>query len=133
MIEKQTTTGTEGKVDLRALRDAMREGDPGALLGFYAEDAELRAVDAARSEGPAIELNGKAEIGKYLRAVRDGGASRNLKGGAAFGERGVAFVEECRYPGGVRVGVQTMLEIEGGLVVRQSDAVGRGTKERKGR
>lgn len=132
MIEKQTSRGTKGRVDLPALRNAIRGEDPDALLGIYAEDAELRVVDAARPEGPAFELKGRAEIGKFLRAVRDGGASRKLKGGAAFGERGLAFVEECRYPDGVPVWIQTMLEIEGGLVVRQTDAVGRGTKERRG-
>lgn len=132
MIEKQTSRGTKGGVDLRALRDAIRGGDPDALLGFYAEDAELRVVNAALPRGASRKLKGKDQIAKYLRANRDGGASRKLKGGAVFGERGLAFVEECRYPDGGAVSVETMLEVEGGLIVRQTDVVGEGTTEGRG-
>lgn len=42
MIEEETT----GRLDFGALRFAIEDRDPDALLGFYAEDAELRVVEA---------------------------------------------------------------------------------------
>lgn len=124
MSERQTIRGTaRERSDFRTLRDAIRGGDPDVLLGFYADAAELRVVDPTLPR--AFELKGRAEIGKYLRAVRDGGASRVLKGGAVYGGKGIAFVEECDYPDEASISVETMLEVEGGLVVRQTDLVRR--------
>jgi hypothetical protein len=123
MTEKRIARGPEGGLDFRALKGAIQGRDPGVLLGFYAEGAELRVVNPAHPRGHDFELRGRAEVGKYLRAVGDGRARRALKSGAVYGERAIAFVEECRYPDGAKVSVETMLEIEGGLIVRQIDAV----------
>jgi hypothetical protein len=120
-------------MDFGALRDAVESGNLDALLGFYAEEAELRVVDAARPRGAAFELEGRAEIGKYLRTVRDGGTSIAFNGGAVSNDRGIAFVEECRYPDGAQVSVETMLEVEEGLIVRQVDVVSAEPAQRRER
>jgi hypothetical protein len=84
---------TAGRLDFGALRDAIERSDAGALLGFYAEDAELRVVNADTPNGPAFELLGRSEIEKYLRAVCDQGMTCAVegesvdKGGITFGKR----------------------------------------------
>jgi hypothetical protein len=118
----QKTTKT---LDFGALRGAIERRDPDALIGFYADDAEVRVENAALPDGKAFELKGRSQIERYLKAVCEQEVGRALKGGAVFGERSIAFVEACRYQDGGAVSVQTVLEVEGGLIVRQTDVVER--------
>src|SRR5215212_6872770 len=121
VIEEQT----KGGLDFGALRSAIEDKDPDALLGFYAEDAELRVVNAALPDGLAFELRGRAQIERYLRAVCDQQMSCLLEGEAVFGEGSVAFCQVCAYSDGTRVEVRTTLEIADGLIVRQLDVARR--------
>jgi ketosteroid isomerase-like protein len=116
----QKTTKT---LDFGALRSAIERRDPDALLGFYAEDAELRVENAAFPEGRAFELRGRGQIERYLRAVCDQEMACAVRGEALFGERSVAFIEACRYGDGSAISVETVLEVAGGLIVRQIDVV----------
>jgi hypothetical protein len=120
MIEETT-----GRLDFGALRDAIERRDPDALLGFYAEEEELRIVHEALPDGKAFELKGREQIERYLRTICDQEMDCSVEGGAVYGERGIAFVEACRYPDGGAVSVETMLEVAGGLIVGQTDVVGR--------
>src|SRR5687767_12332890 len=55
-----------GRLDFEALRRAIERGDPDAMLEFYADDAGVRVLgDAAVS----FEVEGRAEVAKYLRAI----------------------------------------------------------------
>lgn len=121
MIERETA----GRLDFPALREAIERKDPEALLGFYAEDAELRIENASLPDGKAFELRGRAQIERYLGAVCDQEVGRAVRGEAVYGERSVAFVETCRYSDGAPVFVTTTLEVEGGLIRRQIDVVER--------
>ena len=120
VIEEESTAG---KLDFGALRSAIEGKDPDLLLGFYAEDSELRIVNAALPDGLAFELRGRGQIERYLRAVCDQQMSCLLEGEAVFGEGSIAFCEVCTYPDGTRVEVRTTLEIADGLIVRQLDVV----------
>ena len=113
----------DGRLDFRTLRRGIERGDPDLVIGFYAEDARLSIVDARapRSSRP-FELRGKAEIAKHLRAVYGQNASHRVERDAA-GEGRVRFREDCEYPDGGRVLVETTLEIRGGKIVRQEDLV----------
>jgi hypothetical protein len=117
VIEEEST----GKLDFESLRLAIEGKDPDALLSFYAEDAELRIVNAALPDGVAFELRGREQIERYLRAVCDQQMSCLLEGEAVFGEGSIGFVEVCEYPDGTRVAVRTTLEIADGLIRRQTD------------
>jgi hypothetical protein len=118
VIEEETSAG---RLDFGALREAIEGKDPDLLLGFYAEDSELRIVNAALPDGVAFELRGRGQIERYLRAVCDQQMSCLLEGEAVFGEGSIAFCEVCAYPDGTRVVVRTTLEIADGLIVRQVD------------
>ena len=114
---------TKGRLDFGAMRDAIERKDPDALLGFYAEDAELCIVHEALPEGRAFELKGRAQIERYLRAVCGQDVTCAVRGEAVYGERSVAFVEACSYPHGIPTSISTTLEVEGGLISRQIDVV----------
>ena len=119
MLEDKTTVG----FDFGALREAIERRDPNALLGFYAEDAQLRVENAALPGGPAFELKGKAHLERYLQAVCDQEMHRAVVGEPVFGEGSISFVEVCEYPRGVGISVSTTLEVATGLIGRQTDVV----------
>ena len=54
-----------GKSDFEALRRAIEERDAEMLIGFYADDAELRTVNKNTTPSSPHVLSGKEEISKY--------------------------------------------------------------------
>jgi hypothetical protein len=120
MIEEETT----GSTDREALLLAMERRDPERALGFYADDAELRVVNGDLPGSPEFGLRGRAEIGRYLRAVFDNDAPRRIEV-EVCGEDRVVFAEDCEYPDGARVLVRTTLELVDGRILRHTDVVGR--------
>ena len=119
MIDEETTRG----FDLGTLRFAIEGKDPDLLLGFYAEEAELRIVNATLPDGPAFELKGISQIERYLRAVSDQEMSCIIEGEVVSGEGWITFSEVCAYPDGTEISVETTLEIGEGRIVRQTDVV----------
>jgi hypothetical protein len=121
MVEEETTR----RLDFLALRDAIEKSDADLLLGFYADDAEFRIVNADAWEGSAFELKGTAEIEKYLRAVCDQEMTCTFEREFVFGERRVEFREACEYQDGMRVLVRTTLEMREGRITYQLDVMER--------
>ncbi|MBA3425618.1 MAG: nuclear transport factor 2 family protein [Rubrobacter sp.] len=117
MIGEETT----GRLDFDALRDAIERCEADALIGFYAEDAELRILNGEVLESPAFELRGKAEIERYLRAVCDQEMTCIIEGEVVFADESITFDEMCAYPDGTQISVETTLEIGEGKVQRQTD------------
>jgi len=110
-------------LDFGILRRGIERRDPELVIGFYAEDARLSIVDARDPQRfRPVELRGKAEIAKYLRAVYGQRASHRVERDAADEGR-VRFREDCEYPDGSRVLVETTLEVRDGKIVRQEDLV----------
>jgi hypothetical protein len=120
MIEEEAI----GRFDCGALRIAIEGRDPDALLGFYAQEAELRIQNAALPGGVAFELRGRVQIERYLRAVCDQQMSCTIVGEVFADRESIAFVEVCGYPDGARISVKTTLELdEGGRILRQLEVV----------
>jgi hypothetical protein len=119
MIEEET----KGRLDFLALREAIEGKDPEILLGFYAEEAELRVVHASVPDGVAFELKGRAQIERYLRAVCDQEITCLLDSEAVLGEGSISFAQTCEYPDGTTISVRTTLEVAEGLIGRQIDVV----------
>jgi hypothetical protein len=115
-------------LDFGALRYATERCDPDLLIDFYAEDASLSIVNADAPHTSPFELRGKAEIAKHLRATFGQEASHRVERDAAVGEDRVTFREDCEYPDGGRVMVETTLEVRDGEIVRQVDVVANGAR-----
>jgi hypothetical protein len=111
------------RLNFEALRLAIERCDPDLVLSFYTDDAHLSIANAGSPQGSPFELRGKAEIAKHLRATFGQEASHRVERDAAVGEDRVTFREACEYSDGVRVVVETTLEVREGKIVRQVDVV----------
>jgi ketosteroid isomerase-like protein len=120
-----------GRLDFEALRHAIERGDPGAMLEFYADDAGVRVVDGG---AVSFEVEGKAEVAKYLRAVHARPAIHRVEK-EVLAEGRIHFEEFSECPDGARTVVETRLEIREGEISRQVDVVVRrdGSIRREGR
>ena len=107
-----------GGLDFETLRRAIEGRDAGKLVGFYADDAEVRTVNKNATPSAPRVLRGKEQISEYLRGVCAREMTHRVEG-EVRGENRAAFREACEYPDGVRVlGAQT-LELRDGRIVRQ--------------
>lgn len=111
-----TTTQT---FDLAALKRGIEERDASAQLALYAEDAEVTLIDRAAPPGAPRVLRGRDEIQAWIEDVCGRDMTHRVQH-TVQDERGAAFTEACRYPDGTRVMCATVLEIAGGLVIRQT-------------
>jgi hypothetical protein len=109
-------------LDFETLRHAIERCDPDLILGFYSEEANLSIVNAQAQQSSPFELCGKPEIAKHLRAAFGQETSHRVEG-EVVGEDRVTFREECGYPDGGRVLVETTLEVRDGKILRQVDVV----------
>jgi hypothetical protein len=114
-------------LDFEGLCHAIEHCDLDAMLGFYAEDAQLSIVNADALHASPFELSGKAEIAKHLRATFGQETSHRVEG-EVVGEDRVTFREACKYPDGGRVLVETTLKVRDGKIVRQVDVVTKNTQ-----
>lgn len=107
--------------DLAAFKAAVESGwDVPAILPHYHEDAEYVTVDKNNPPRSPRVRRGRAAIGEYLsKAASDGVRSRIEQ--AVVGDDRAALAFACRYPDGTRVMCNSMLELDGGLIVRQTD------------
>ena len=104
--------------DFEAMRRAIEGLDAEALVGLYADDAELLIVNKSTAPSSPRELRGKEEISEYLRDVCGRAMTHHIHS-EVVGEDRVAFQEDCEYPDGMKVLAATTLDLRDGKVVRQ--------------
>jgi ketosteroid isomerase-like protein len=73
-------TQASGSLDFETLRRAIEDRDADTLIGFYAEDAEVRTVNKNDTPSSPRVLRGKEEISEYLRDVYDRGMTHRVEG-----------------------------------------------------
>ena len=112
------TTQTSGGLDFEAMRRAIGQLDAEALVGLYADEAQIRVVNKNTTPSSPFELRGKEAIGSYLRDVCEREMTHRVEN-EVLGEGRVAFQEACEYPDGVRVLGAETLEVRDGKIVRQ--------------
>jgi hypothetical protein len=116
-----------GGLEFGGSRHAIDRCDPDLLLGFYSEEANLSIVNAQAQRSSPFELGGKAEIARHLRAAFGQETSHRVEG-EVVGEQQVTFWEDCEYPDGGHVLVETTLEVRDGKIVRQVEVVPRNSQ-----
>jgi nuclear transport factor 2 (NTF2) superfamily protein len=111
-------TQASGGLDFETLRRAIEERDAETLIGFYADDAEVRTVNKNATPSSPQVLRGKEEISEYLRDVCGREMTHRVEK-EVVGDGRIAFFEACEYPDGTRVLGAETLELRDGKIVRQ--------------
>ena len=100
------------------LRAALEGSDGSALIGLYADDAELQVIDRVHQPSHPQVLRGKEAIAEYWNDVCGRALSHRVEHILASGDT-LAYNEACAYPDGTAVRCIAMLELRDGLIVRQ--------------
>ena len=111
-------TQAPGGLDFEALRAAIEGRDAETLIGFYADDAELRTVNKNTTPSSPQVLRGKEEISAFLRDVCSREMTHHVEN-EVVGEGRVSFFEACEYPDGTHVLGASTLELREGEIARQ--------------
>ncbi len=117
-----TTTAagtTSAGFDLAALGRAIAERDAETQLAMYAPAATVTIADRITQPGSPRVLNGAEEIGAWLRDICQREMTHEVQH-SVRDESGAAFTESCRYSDGTNVLCATVLELDGGLIERQT-------------
>lgn len=114
------TLQTASGFDTEALRRGVEERDAAALIGLYADDAELLLVDRQSQPSSPRSLKGREQIADHLEEISGRDMTHTLERVLVDGGH-AAFLESCRYPDGVRVLCSAVLDLgDDGRIVRQT-------------
>jgi hypothetical protein len=103
--------------DFEALRRGIEGSDAEALIGLYADAAEMITVNKNSTPSAPQVLNGKDEISGFLRDVCGREMTHRVED-EVVGESRIAFNEACEYPDGLKVLAATTLEVRDGRISR---------------
>lgn len=106
--------------DLAALRRGVEQRDLNALLGLYADDAEISIVDQRHTPSHPQVLKGREAIRAMLSDIVGREMTHRLDH-VATGDGTVSYVERCAYPDGTKVLATSVLDIADGRIVRQEE------------
>jgi hypothetical protein len=109
---------TAVKFDLEALRRGQEKHDLGALSSLYADNAEVRIVDANNPPSRPRSLRGKEEITAFWKDVLGRGMTHKVERLFATEDQGACRMA-CEYPGGVRVLCTSVCDLEDGKISRE--------------
>ncbi|QKT03844.1 nuclear transport factor 2 family protein [Ectothiorhodospiraceae bacterium 2226] len=104
----------------QSLHTALESRDIEQMLSLYADDAELKVVDRDHPPSRPMELHGKRAIETYLRDVMGRDMQHRVLD-EIVSDKGFALTEECRYPDGARVFMNSTIHLRGGKISREVD------------
>jgi hypothetical protein len=93
--------------------------DKATIVGTYADDAEMKIVDATRPPSSPLVLRGRDAIGELYRDICSRAMSHEIQDAVVTPDK-VAFNEACRYEDGLRVLSANTLDLRGGKIGRTS-------------
>jgi hypothetical protein len=111
-------TAAATQPDFAALKRAIEERDADAQLALYADHAHVRLVDRINTPRSPRVLRGRDEIRAWIEDVCARDMTHEVRT-PVVSDHAVAFTEACVYPDGVTVLCATVLELDGGRIVRQ--------------
>ena len=112
-----TTQST--RFDLEAMRRAVHDGDVGAMVALYADDAELTMVDQEHPPSAPGVVRGRDEIQALFTDVFGRDMTHEMVDAIADGDT-AAYQIACRYGDGTRVLVNGIMATRDGRIVRES-------------
>lgn len=113
-----STTETLAAFDTAELQRSITERDAEALLRLYAEDAELRIVDAANPPSQPQVVRGRDDIGAFLADLCGRDMTHRVLRLVAERDH-TAYLKECTNPDGSRVRYAAVLDHPGGRITTE--------------
>jgi ketosteroid isomerase-like protein len=112
-----SATAATAPFDFATLKRALERSDAAAVIGLYAEEAEMTIVDRNRPPSAPMRLVGRPAIAEFWRDVcaRD---MTHAVGDEVITPSRAAFVERCAYPDGCHVMSAMTLELRDGRIIR---------------
>src|SRR3954468_4256551 len=114
-----TTTASHTTFDAGALKQAIEARDATALLGLYADDAEVELVDQQNPPSRPRRVQGKAALSEVFADVYGRDMTHAVGPVAANGDT-LGYRVRCTYPDGLRVVCIAAAELRDGRIVRET-------------
>jgi ketosteroid isomerase-like protein len=114
------TVTTTASIDLETLKRGYEEWDIDALLGLYAEDVELIQIDRDNPPSSPRTRHGKDIFRGMFEHCAGAGVKATVENAVTAEGRAAATIT-CEFPNGRKVVANSMLELEGGRIVRELD------------
>jgi hypothetical protein len=105
--------------DLPRFARAAHERDAATQLSMYGPQATVTIVDKNTQPSAPRVLRGTGEIGPWLEDMYGRDMTHEV-GHTVSDAGGAAYTQACQYPDGARVLCATVIELEQGLIDRQS-------------
>jgi ketosteroid isomerase-like protein len=112
-----TTTTTT--FDLGQLADAIEARDAARQTELYAPDATVTISDRLSQPGAPRVIQEREAIASWIKDTCAREMTHSV-GGRVQDDGGAAFVVKCQYADGTNVVCATVLELAGGLIVKQT-------------
>lgn len=116
------TVNTRTSLDLQAFKRGYEEWDIEGLLALYANDVELIQIDRDNPPSSPRVRRGKEVFQGMFEHCAAAGVTATVENLVA-GHDGAATTITWEFPGGRKVLANSILEIEGGRIVRERDVL----------
>jgi ketosteroid isomerase-like protein len=116
------TVKTSTSFDLDTLRRGYEEWDLEALLGLYADEVELIQIDRDHPPSSPRAREGSEVLRGMFEHCAAAGVTATVENAIADEHRAAATVT-CEFPGGRKVVANSIMDLEGGRIVRELDVV----------
>jgi hypothetical protein len=102
-----------------SIKQAIEGRDGRMLASFYADDAVLQVIDRNNPPSKPRVIKGRAGIDSFWDDICSRAMTHKVEVTIADGNR-LAFSQACAYPDGAKVLCLSMLELEDGMISRQT-------------
>jgi len=111
--------GTITTFDLDRFTRAAEERDASTQLSMYGPDAVVTIANKVSQPASPRTLRGREEIKAWLADTYARDMTHKVKQ-TVSDDAGAAYIQACRYPDGTNVLCGTVIELDGGLISRQT-------------
>jgi len=105
--------------DLERFARAAEERDASTQLSMYGPDAIVTIADRITQPGAPRVLRTREEIKTWLEDMYSRDMTHSVQH-RVKDDAGAAYTQACRYPDGTNVLCATVIELNGGVVARQT-------------
>jgi hypothetical protein len=116
------TVKTATSFDIEAFKCAYEQWDNETLLSLYADDVELVQIDRDNPPSSPRVRHGKEVFKGMFEHCAAAGVKVTVENTIAGPDRAAATVT-CQFPGGRKVLANSILELEGGRIVREREVL----------